>query len=74
MSSGDVSIWSNIMFSSHVIVIVWFLRGIIPHQGHNPYTLDNHSIADLYYDAANQTLGEFSTMLYYAALEYMWLY
>ena len=32
--------------------------GIIPREGYNPYTIvENYSIADLYYDATNQTLG-----------------
>ena len=42
--------------------------------GYSPYTLENHSTADLYYDATNQTLGSIfpttSTMLYYAAVVY----
>ena len=38
---------------------------IIPHKA---YTLENHSTADLYYDATNQTLGSaFPALLYYAA-------
>ena len=32
-------------------------NSIIPHKGYNPYTLENHSTADLYYDATTQTLG-----------------
>ena len=40
---------------------------IIPHEGYNPYILENHSADDLYHDATNQTLGVFSTVLYYAA-------
>ena len=27
------------------------------YKGYNPYTLENHSTADLYYDATNQTLS-----------------
>jgi hypothetical protein len=42
-------------------------NSIIPHEGYNPYTLENHSTADLYYDATNQTVGSVSTILYYAA-------
>ena len=34
-------------------------NSIIPHEGYNPHTLENHSTADLclYYDATTQTLG-----------------
>ena len=43
--------------------------GIIPHEGYNQYTLENHSTADLYYDATTQTLGcaspTTSTVLYF---------
>ena len=35
-------------------------NSIIPHKGYNPYTLENHSTADLYYDATTQTLGSVS--------------
>ena len=35
-------------------------NSIIPHEGYNPYTLENHSTADLYYDATTQTLGSVS--------------
>jgi hypothetical protein len=45
-------------------------NSIIPHKGYNPYTLENHSTADLYYDATNQTVGSVSTILYYAARVY----
>jgi hypothetical protein len=45
-------------------------NAIIPHEGYNPYTFENHSTADLYYDATNQTLGSISTILYYAARVY----
>ena len=64
---------SNYSTSEHVIVVLWFLRcmGIVPREGYNPYALENHSTADLYYDATNQTVGSVfpttSTMLFYAA-------
>ena len=35
-------------------------NSIIPHKGYNPHTLENHSTADLYYDATTQTLGSVS--------------
>ena len=35
-------------------------NSIIPHKGYNPYALENHSTADLYYDATTQTLGSVS--------------
>ena len=35
-------------------------NSIILHEGYNPYTLENHSTADLYYDATTQTLGSVS--------------
>ena len=37
---------------------------IIPHEGYkiNPCTLENHSTADLYYDAATQTTNAVFTM------------
>ena len=31
-------------------------NSIIPHKKYNPYSFENHSTADLYYDATNQTL------------------
>ena len=31
-------------------------NSIIPREGYNTHTLENHSTADLYYDATNQTL------------------
>ena len=34
--------------------------GIIPHKGYNAYTLENHSTADLYYDATTGYWGVFS--------------
>ena len=40
--------------------------GISKVYGYNPYTLENHSTADLYYDATNQTLG----YVFYHALLY----
>ena len=40
----------------HVIVVLWFSKV----YGYNPYTLENHSTADLYYDATTQTLGSVS--------------
>ena len=30
--------------------------GIILHEGYNPYTLENHSTANLYYEATAQIL------------------
>ena len=42
---------------------------IVPCEGYNPYTLENHSTAE--YDATNKTLGSVfpttSTVLFYAA-------
>ena len=29
----------------------------LSHEGYNPYSLENHSTADLYYDATNHTFG-----------------
>ena len=53
-----------------VIVVLWFSKV----YGLYPYTLENHSTADLYYDATTQTLGSASpttsTVLYYAAEVY----
>ena len=34
-------------------------NSIIPHEGYNPYTLENHSTADLYYDATTRHWGVF---------------
>ena len=60
----------------HVTVVLWFSKcmgivpwvwyngiprnSIIPHEGYNPCTLENHNTADLYYDATTQTLGSVS--------------
>ena len=40
----------------YIIVVLWFSKV----YGYNPYTLENHSTADLYYDATTQTLGSVS--------------
>ena len=38
-------------------------NSIVTHEGYNPYTLENHSTVDLYYDATNQTLEPPQTLL-----------
>ena len=43
-------------------------NSIIPREGYNPYILENHSTADLYYDATNQTLGSVFPTKHYALL------
>ena len=43
-------------------------NSIIPHEGYNPYTLENHSTADLYYDATTQTRGVFPCVSHYTLL------
>ena len=43
-------------------------NSIIPHKGYNPYTLENHSTADLYYDATTQTWGVFPCLNHYTLL------
>ena len=47
---------------TYVIVVLWFSKayGLYKVYGYNPYTLENHSTADLYYDATTQTLGSVS--------------